>query len=97
MVAPTPTAIITEGVLLRCAICQADLTPDGDMALISFLVRRKGEPRPVEYRMYACSSAHAAEAMRRTAVVIDERRLDLPTPGSPDFPRRHGVLVGARD
>jgi hypothetical protein len=67
------------------------------MVLLAFVVRRAGEAQPTEFRIYACSSGHAAESMRRTAAAIDNQRFNVPQPGSADWPRQHGVLVSATD
>lgn len=93
---PTPTAVISAGEVVRCAICHQALDPARDMVLFSIVARPAGSLAPTEYRVYACNSAHAAEALRRTAAVIDQHQLAMPIPGGMAWPQQHGVLVGAK-
>lgn len=89
--------VLSDPSVMRCAVCHEALDPAGDMALMTFVARRAGDVRPTEYRVYACGSPHAAEAMRRTAAAVEQLTFSMPTPGSMDWPRQHGVIVGAKD
>lgn len=81
----------------RCAVCMVKVTPPAALVMIEVTVARPGDPEPPIYRMYACSSDHAAEAMRRAAGMVDN--YDLTTPGLDGVGagRQFGVLVEPTD
>ena len=79
---------------MRCAICTQLLDPSADMAMMEYTLRRAGSEQPTTYRMFACGSMHAAEALRRTAAAIEQKRMAVPAPGGDQWTRQHGVLVG---
>ncbi|MBK8260272.1 MAG: hypothetical protein IPK80_02920 [Nannocystis sp.] len=78
---------------MRCAICHALLDPAADMALLEFTIRKAGQHIPATYRIYACGSLHAAEAMRKTAALVEQKSFNIPAPGASDWPRAVGVLA----
>jgi len=91
---PTPIPLLADPSVMRCAVCGRALDPAGDMALMAFIVRRRGDGAPSEYRVYACGSSHAAEAMRRTAAAVDAHQFSLPRAGAAAWTGRHVALVG---
>lgn len=92
-----PVFTLADPVAMRCAICHAALDPAGDMALHEFTIRKAGELVPTTYRMYACGSEHAAEAMRRLAALVDHKSFNVPKPGDSDWPRGVGVLATGKN